>query len=59
VHKTIKGRAAKKLTLDDAREIRTRHANSEATPKELASEFGVSVSAIIHVLARKTFKHVD
>jgi AraC-like DNA-binding protein len=59
VHKTIKGRAAKKLDADKVRDIRRRHANSEATPKELASEFGVSVSAIIHVLARKTFKHVD
>jgi hypothetical protein len=57
--KTIKGRAAKKLTLDDAREIRTRYANSEVTRRGLASEFGVSLSTIVNVLSRKTFKHVD
>lgn len=57
--KTVKGRAAKKLTLDDAREIRTRYANSEATQRGLASEFGVSLSTIVNVLRRKTFKHVN
>ena len=57
--KTIKGRAAKKLTADDVRSIRTRYENSEASQRGLASEFGVSVTCIINVLKRKTFKHVD
>lgn len=54
-----KGRNTKKLNGSKASEIRRRYANSEATQRGLASEFGVSVTTIISILKRKTFKHAD
>jgi hypothetical protein len=49
----------RKLTDDQAREIRDRYENSGASKRRLASEFGVSSTTITSVLRRNTFKHVE
>lgn len=48
----------RKLTPDDAREIRRRYANKEASQAKLASEYNTSVTTIRNILLRKTYKYV-
>jgi hypothetical protein len=47
-----------KLTESDVRAIRTAYANGE--PKErLAEQYAVDPSNIIHIVLRKTWRHVE
>ena len=43
------------LTMDQAREIRRRHAAGDGTLRSLGREFGVSSRCICHILPRKTY----
>lgn len=52
------GRPAAKLTDDNVREIRRRHAAGGITQCSLANEFGVSFSQICGIVNNKTWTHV-
>lgn len=53
-----KGRLKKKLTEHSIKNIRERHAQNEASQRDLAREFGVTHRAIGLILKRRTWKHV-
>lgn len=62
---TAKGRRARgerqrsaKLTENDVRAIRQRWRGGEVTQKQLAKDFGVTPSAIEHVVTNRTWRHV-
>jgi hypothetical protein len=47
-----------KLTTDDVIEIRLRYAQKAVTQCELAAEYGITQTAISHIIRRKTWAHV-
>lgn len=53
---TLNGKA--RLTEDDVREIRRRHAAGEMQI-DLGPEFGITQGAVHKVISRRTWKHVD
>lgn len=50
------GRA--RLTVDQVKEIRRRHAAEAATPRQLAGEYGVTAAAIRLLIKRRNWSHV-
>jgi hypothetical protein len=48
-----------KLTADDVRAIRARHAAGGVLQRQLADEFGVNVANINAIVNRRSWKHLD
>jgi hypothetical protein len=48
-----------KLTAEQVKEIRAKHANQHIGARRLAKEYGVSPSAIKFILARRNWAHLD